>query len=194
MGYFILVQAIYSLRQDVGSATGMRAGFEEYLIEWGPSGNNGTGQKRALRESVLGLADRTNGGGFVAVVSSSLLKDFGDEINPNEDLVKLDFAREAVVDDFNSKGKPLSAETIRNYTGGNTISGNGKHEKSRNMSTDFLLRLITNEFPRYGSELSEPDLRRLAVIFYPCSHKSPADYDAANPNDRKLVTEAGVQL
>ena len=181
------LQAIYSLRQDIAAVTGMRAGFEEYVIEWGPLGNNGKGQKRALRECVMGLADRLTGGGYVAVVSSSLLKDTGDEIKPNEDLVKLDGSREAVIDDFGSKAKALSCETIKNYTGGNTITGHGKHEKSRNMSTDFLLRLITNEFPRFSNDFGEADLRRLAVIFYPCSFKSPADYDEANPNHRKLV-------
>ncbi len=61
-----LGDAIYSLRRDIGSATGTRAGFEEYMIEWGPLGNNGKGQKSSLRETVLGPCDRTNCSGYVA--------------------------------------------------------------------------------------------------------------------------------
>eukprot|EP00975_Prorocentrum_lima_P063769 12893521-Prorocentrum_lima.AAC.1 len=38
-----IMEALYSLRQDVGASTGLRAGLEEMLIEWGPAGNNGKG-------------------------------------------------------------------------------------------------------------------------------------------------------
>ncbi len=38
-----LDEAIYSLRQDVGADSGLRAGFEEWVLEWGPLGNNGKG-------------------------------------------------------------------------------------------------------------------------------------------------------
>ena len=62
--------ALYSIRHDIAAAVG-REGLEEYLIEYGPLGNNGKGQKRALREYVLGLADRSGEGssGYVAVVN-----------------------------------------------------------------------------------------------------------------------------
>ena len=53
-----LTEAFYSLRQDVGAATGTRNGLEEYVIEWGPLGDNGKGTKRAMREHMLGKNDR----------------------------------------------------------------------------------------------------------------------------------------
>ena len=183
---YVRSQALYSLRQDIGSASGKRAGFEEYVVEWGPLGNNGKGQKRSLREKVMGTCDRSTSSGYVAVVTAALLKDSLDDSKPCEDLVKLRHAREGVLDDFGTDSKPLCSTTVRSYTGGNVVCGHGKNEKSVNIDTNFLLRLIVNKFPRFAPRLDGPDRRRPCIIYYPCTFQPPGEYKAANPNHRKL--------
>jgi hypothetical protein len=49
-----LYEALYGLRQDIGAISGCRSGNEEWLAEYGPSGDNGKGTRRALREFVAG--------------------------------------------------------------------------------------------------------------------------------------------
>ncbi len=100
--------------------------------------------------------------------------------------MKLEFCREGVVDDFETDSKPLCAPTLRSYSGGNTITGHGKHEKGRNIKTDFLIRMIVNTFPEFRPVLKGPDARRLCLIYYPCTFQPPARYDSANPNHRPL--------
>jgi len=69
------------------------------------------------------------------------------------------------------------------------VSGHGKHEKAQNIETVFLLRLIANEFPEFDRPLKMPDLRRIALIYYPDTFQ-PAEIcamNSGNPHYRKLV-------
>lgn len=53
--------------------------------------------------------------------------------------------------------------------------------------TDFLIRLIFNSWPSFDSPLEEPDVRRLGLLYYPCTYKPAVTYDATNPNHRLQV-------
>jgi hypothetical protein len=144
-----LEEAIYSLRQDVGADSGMRFGFEEWVLEWGPLGNNGKGQKRELRETALSRTDRGEEAGYIAVCDDSLVKDTKDENRCNEDKAKLLGSREAVIDEISTDQKPFCGSTVRNLAGGGSFSAHGKHEKTRNIPPDFLVRILTNTFPQF---------------------------------------------
>ena len=100
-----LEEAIYSLRLDAGSSSGARAGMEEWVLEYGPLGNNGKGQKRELREAALGKIDRVSELGYVAVCDASVLKDAKEESKCNEDKVKLLGARECVIDEVSTDSR-----------------------------------------------------------------------------------------
>ena len=184
-----LEEAIYSLRQDIGAGSGMRAGFEEWVLEWGPLGNNGKGQKRDLREAAMSRVDRVEERGYVAVVDASLLKDSKEENRCNEDIVKLKNAREAVIDEISTDNKKFVNTTVRSYAGGGVVSGHGKHEKAQNIETDFLLRLIANDFPEFDRPLKMPDLRRIALIYYPDTFQTAeiCAKNSGNPHYRMLV-------
>lgn len=177
-----LEEALFSLRQDVGAASGMREGFEEWLLEWGPLGNNGKGQKRELREAALSRVDRAEERGYIAVVDAALLKDAKDENRCNEDKVKLKNAREAVVDEPDTEGKKFVNATVKEYSGGGVVSGHGKHEKPKNIETNFLLRVIANEFPEFQRKLKMPDVRRIALVYYPDTFQ-PTDILAQHPGN-----------
>jgi len=183
-----LTEAFYALRQDVGAISGMRAGFEEYVLEWGPLGDNGKGTRRSVREAVLSNADRQRSIGYSAVVESALVRNAFDMNAPNEDLVKCKHAREVVIDDFTTSHgtKKLNNATLRSLTGGNVISGHGKNEKPMNIAPDYLIRMIFNDFPQFEEKLIDADRRRIAILFYPCTFKPAGSslYDPANPNHR----------
>jgi hypothetical protein len=182
-----LSMGFYGLFFDAGTVSGMMAGIEQLLIEWGPLGNNGKGMKRTLRETILGHVTRgVSGSGYSAVTNASILKDGHDKDGPKEELAKLANGREAVIDEVNDCETALNTKTVRNLTGGNTMAAHGKHEKSENFDPDFLLRLITNSLPKFNQELKDADERRLAVHFYPCSFRAPHLFKAANANHRKL--------
>ena len=129
--------------------------------------------------------------GYVAVVESALVRNAFDARAPNEDLVKCKGMREAVIDDFaTAEGeKKLNNATLRSLTGGNTVSGQGKHEKGVNIDTNFLVRMIVNEFPDYVSILKGPDRRRLSLIYYGETFKPIGDptFDPNNPHHRLQI-------
>ena len=184
-----LEEAIYAMRQDAGAASGLRAGMEEWVLEYGPLGNNGKGQKRDLREAALSRVDRAEERGYVAVVDDALLKDSKDESKCNEDKVKLLHSREAVIDEVTTDGRKFVNSTVRSYSGGGVVSGHGKNEKARNIPTNFLMRVLCNEFPAFDKPLKMPDLRRIALIYYPDTFQ-PDDVlrrNVGNPHYRKLV-------
>ena len=164
----------------------MREGFEEYLLEFGPLGDNGKGTRRALREKVLGLRDRRLQKGYAAVVESALVRNAFDANAPNEDLVKCAAARDVCIDDFATADgeKKLNNATLRSLTGGNVVSGHGKNEKGYNIDTNFLVRLIFNAWPEWAKPWLSSDRRRAALIYYPRTFKTLADptYDPNNPN------------
>ena len=165
--------------------SGCRAGAEQWVAEYGPSGDNGKGTRRTLREFVSGAVDREQNRGYTAVVKSSLVKDQADTEKPSEQLAKCANAREVVIDDFaTSRQSPLCNETLRNYTGGNTIATAGKHEKERNMDTNWLIRLIFNYWPEFDKPLGESDMRRLGLLYFPKTYKPLTVYDASNPTHR----------
>lgn len=182
-------EALYSLRQDVGADSGMRVGFEEWVLEWGPLGNNGKGQKRDLREVAMSRVDRVQERGYIAVVDSALLKDNKNENKCNEDIVKLKNAREAVIDEISTDTKAFVNTTVRSNAGGGVVSGHGKHEKAQNIETNFLLRLVANDFPKFERPLTAPDLRRIALIYYPdtCQPPEVCAKHAHNVHYRPLV-------
>jgi hypothetical protein len=182
-----LFEAVYALRVDVGVISGMRADHEEYVLEWGPLGNNGKGQRRLLREHILGHSNRGKDRGYVSVISPSILKAPLDTSKACEDLAKLAFSREACVDDFACTDHPLCCSTLRALSGGGVMSANGKYEKCENFRCAFLIRMIVNRFPSWDEPLIGPDLRRCALIHYPVTYQAPDKFDEANPNHRPLI-------
>jgi hypothetical protein len=81
-----LFAALYALRMDAGVISGMRTGQEEYALEWGPLDNNGKGQRRALREFILGHSNRSTDRGYVSIISPTILKSPLNTSGPSEDL------------------------------------------------------------------------------------------------------------
>jgi hypothetical protein len=102
-------------------------------------------------------------------------------------LVKCAHSREVVIDDFATSKVPLCNETLRSLTGGNSVSAAGKNEKELTFSTDFLIRLIFNKWPAFDSPLTEPDIRRLGLLYFPCCYRAASRYDASNPNHRLQI-------
>ncbi|MFX4226609.1 MAG: hypothetical protein ACFHHU_01545 [Porticoccaceae bacterium] len=158
-----IMEALYSLRQDVGAATGLRAGLEELLIEWGPSGSNGKGQKKSVREHACGtyqLGSETSNG-YIAVCNSKMLTASGDK--NQDDIYKAKGCREAVIDEI-KKGEKLCNNICKQCTGGGVISAMAKYKSGRDVDTNWLLRVILNDFPSFDEALAEPDQRRFALI------------------------------
>ena len=187
------MEALYSLRQDVGASTGLRAGLEELLIEWGPSGNNGKGQKKSVRELACGTyqlgSDTSNG--YIAVCNSKMLVASGDK--NQDDIYKAKGCREAVIDEI-KKSEKLCNNTCKQCTGGGVISAMAKYKAGRDVDTNWLLRMILNDFPSFDEPLGEADQRRFALIYYGCTFRTPGDeilpYEAGNPTHRVLVSRA----
>ena len=188
-----IMEALYSLRQDVGASTGLRAGLEEMLIEWGPSGNNGKGQKKSVRELACGtyqLGSETSNG-YIAVCSSKMLVASSDK--NQDDIYKAKGCREAVIDEV-KKSEKLCNNTCKQCTGGGVISAMAKYKGGRDVDTNWLLRMILNDFPSFDEPLGEADQRRFALIYYGCTFRTPGDeilpYEAGNPTHRVLVSRA----
>lgn len=116
-----------------------------------------------------------------------LAKDTSEVAGPNEQLVKCAQAREIVVDEFSTLRGGICNEALRGLTGGNAIAARGNYEREQNFETDFLLRLVFNEWPQFMQPLSEPDLRRLGLLYFPCTFKPAHTFNASDPTHRLQV-------
>ena len=69
-----------------------------------------------------------------------------------------------------------------------------KYKAGRDVDTNWLLRMILNDFPSFDEPLGEADRRRFALIYYGCTFRTPGDdilpYEVGNPTHRVLVSRA----
>ena len=110
-----------------------------------------------------------------------------------DDIYKAKGCREAVIDEV-KKSEKLCNNLCKQCTGGGVISAMAKYKSGRDIDTNWLLRLILNDFPSFDEPLGEADQRRFALIYYGCTFRTPGDdilpYDASNPTHRELVSRA----
>ena len=171
-----VMEALYSLRQDCGSTSGCRMGLEEMLVEWGPAGNNGKGQKRSVREYVCGTyqLDSEESNGYITVCTARMIIDSPSSSGNQDDVYKAKGCRKVVIDEIKKK-QLLSNNLVKSSTGGNTMSAMAKYKHARDVDIKWLLRLIVNDFPSFDETISEADQRRYALILYPCTFRARGD-------------------
>ena len=73
------------------------------------------------------------------------------------------------------KSEKLCNNTCKQCTGGGVISAMAKYKAGRDVDTNWLLRMILNDFPSFNEPLGEADQRRFALIFYGCTFRTPGD-------------------
>ena len=88
-----------------------------------------------------------------------------------------------------SNESPFCSNTVRNFAGGGAFAAHGKHEKSKNVSPDFLVRVLSNSFPRFDTPLKQPDIRRIGLVYNPDTFQPPdvSEQHPENPHYRPLV-------
>ena len=144
--------ALYMLRQLAAAVTGLRRGFEEYLIWWGPAGGNLKGTLRKLMEELLGTFTGGSNRGYSAVVPPEVVLTGGKAKGegPSEVTANLRGSRAAFVDDFATVGAvKLDAALLRRWSGGNRLTAARKNRANEDFEPDFGLNILVNSMPEF---------------------------------------------
>ena len=131
---------------------------QEFYILTGKKGSNG-------KSLLCSLIERTFGEYFAAPEPTLLTKSREKANEANEALKNLNGKRIAIMSEPNRKDRILS-DNLKKFTGGDTLTVRGNHEKSMRMKMLLVFFMLCNGIPLL--DFCEPaEIRRLCIINFP---------------------------
>jgi P4 family phage/plasmid primase-like protien len=125
-----------------------------------------TGKKGANGKSVLSNLIEDTFGNFYAAPEPTLLTKPREKANEaNEALKDLIGKRIAIISEPDKRDK-LQASNLKKFTGGDTMTVRGLHEKSQKMKMHMKFFMLCNSIPLLD-DCKEAEIRRLCVINFP---------------------------
>jgi P4 family phage/plasmid primase-like protien len=131
---------------------------QEFYILTGRKGANG-------KSEVCRLIERTFGEYFSAPEPTLLTKPREKANEANEALKDLIGKRIAIMSEPNKKDKILS-DNLKKFTGGDTMTVRGNHERSQRMKMNLKMFMLCNTIPLLD-DCKDAEIRRLSIINFP---------------------------
>jgi P4 family phage/plasmid primase-like protien len=148
-----------------------------------------TGKKGANGKSVLTTLIENTFGDFFASPEPTLLTKPREKANEtNEALKDLIGKRIAITSEPNKKDRLLS-DNLKKFTGGDTLTVRGIHERSQKMIMNIIFFMLCNGIPLLD-DCQEAEIRRLSIINFPtrfCQNPTKV-------NEKKIDTTVSSRL
>jgi putative DNA primase/helicase len=159
---------------------------EELIVFWWGEGGNGKG---ALKQAILAAW------GDYGIISSKhiFMKTKDDTASAaTSHLAQLQGIRMGIADELND-GKIINAATIKEQTGGGSISTRELFEKMKNFIPTHKLALLTNNKPRIPmEEVNQGLLRRIVLEVYPNQYVEDSEFNPDIATHRRA--DVGLKL
>ena len=150
-----------------------------------------TGKKGANGKSVLSNLIEDTFGHFYASPEPTLLTKPREKANEaNEALKALIGKRIAIISEPDKRDR-LIASNLKKFTGGDTLTVRGLHEKSQKMKIQMKLFMLCNSIPLLD-DCKDAEIRRLCVINFPtrfCENPNPK-----RKNEKQIDTNVSEKL
>jgi putative DNA primase/helicase len=131
---------------------------QEFYILTGKKGSNG-------KSLLCRLVEQTFGEYFSAPEPTMLTKPREKANEANEAIKDLIGKRISIMSEPNKKDRILS-DNLKKFTGGDTVTCRGNHEKSRKMKMNLKHFMLCNSIPLLD-DCQQAELRRLCIINFP---------------------------
>jgi P4 family phage/plasmid primase-like protien len=148
-----------------------------------------TGKKGANGKSVLCTLIENTFGDFFASPEPTLLTKPRERANEaNEALKDLMGKRIAITSEPNKRDRILS-DNLKKFTGGDTLTVRGLHEKSQKMSMNSKMFMLCNGIPLLD-DCQDAEIRRLCIINFPTRFCE----NPTRPNEKKIDITVSSKL
>ncbi len=160
-------EAIFCLKMLANTVNGKSYGrCEHYTMFDDGCGSTSKGTIRELFEALLGTFTGSEQRGYCGVLSRACLQEAGKAeqgvLRPNEQMSNLKGSCLGWLDDFQAKGNPLSAEKLRQISGGNSLTSARKNKGEETFKFNGTLVMMCNGLWTIEGTMAGADLRRFA--------------------------------